>query len=348
MSQHPYHQHLSLKNFTAFREAEFEFVPGVNVFVGENGTGKTHVMKAMYAMQLAESRHFEAYGAVLWGLFQIGNVAELIRQDEYDQYDKAQAIGVYNSQRWEYEVSNPYPGGMTFGNRIGKMERPVFIPAIDMMGHSRGFTEAYEEVRLDFDITCRDIVNLMRLERNGKHTNNGFGEKAEPFARSLSDVLGGSVERDNEGRFYLVTDKKRLPMPLVAEGLRKIATLIQLHNNGWLVPGTTLFWDEPEVNLNPILMGKIVSAILGLARSGVQIFLATHSYVILKELDLQTEKTDTIRFFLFSPCNDGTKISSADHFAQLAPNPIMEEYDSLYDRELTRSTGRNRRGERVG
>jgi hypothetical protein len=47
-------------------------------------------------------------------------------------------------------------------------------------------------------------------------------------------------------------------MPMVAEGLRKIATLVQLQRNGWLIPGTTLFWDEPETNLNPVLMDEVV------------------------------------------------------------------------------------------
>ena len=56
MSERAYHQSLRLRNFTAFAAAEFDFVPGVNVFVGENGTGKTHVMKALYAMQLTQSR----------------------------------------------------------------------------------------------------------------------------------------------------------------------------------------------------------------------------------------------------------------------------------------------------
>ncbi|MEI6395332.1 MAG: AAA family ATPase, partial [Verrucomicrobiota bacterium] len=32
---------LKAKKFTAFNNLEMEFVPGINVFVGANGTGKT-------------------------------------------------------------------------------------------------------------------------------------------------------------------------------------------------------------------------------------------------------------------------------------------------------------------
>ena len=342
MSERPYHQSLRLQNFTAFQDAEFEFVPGVNVFVGENGTGKTHVMKALYAMQLAGSRQSSNIRTVLEDLFQTKDAGEIVRMG----VGLGSAEGKYAGSQWRYAVQRGNPVGraaiLPVDSELLKTERPVFIPAIDMMGHTKGFTEAYDEVRLDFDLTCRDVVNLLRLERkNG--TDHLDVKLDEPLAR----LLKGDIERDDAGRFYLANQLGRLPMPMVAEGLRKIATLVQLERNGWLVSGTTLFWDEPEVNLNPILMGEIVGAILALTRRGVQVFLATHSYIILKELDLQTQKDDTVRYFAFQPGADGTTISATEDFALIAPNPISNQYASLYDRELTRSTGRNRQGDRV-
>ncbi|MEI7590999.1 MAG: AAA family ATPase, partial [Deltaproteobacteria bacterium] len=35
--------------FTAFEKLEIKFSTGINIFVGENGTGKTHILKAAYA-----------------------------------------------------------------------------------------------------------------------------------------------------------------------------------------------------------------------------------------------------------------------------------------------------------
>ena len=345
MSERPYHQSLRLRNFTAFQDAAFEFVPGVNVFVGENGTGKTHVMKALYAMQLTQSRERNIYGT-FGELFQTSNVADIVRI-KIEKGDVANLDRLYGGTHWTYAIHRSglisvASSEVSVDNKIVSIERPVFIPAIDMMGHTKGFTEAYDEVRLDFDLTCRDVVNLLRLERkNG--TDHLGADPNEPLAH----LLGGEIERDDAGRFYLANQLGRLPMPMVAEGLRKIATLVQLERNGWLTAGTTLFWDEPEVNLNPILMGEIVGAILALTRRGVQVFLATHSYVILKELDLQTRKEDTVRYFAFQPGDDGTTVSATEDFALIAPNPILDQYASLYDCELTRSTGRNRQGERV-
>src|SRR5690625_964944 len=41
---------LSVKNFTVFTEASLEFGTGLNVIVGENGCGKSHLLKVVYSM----------------------------------------------------------------------------------------------------------------------------------------------------------------------------------------------------------------------------------------------------------------------------------------------------------
>ncbi|XXU71082.1 AAA family ATPase [Sorangium sp. So ce1151] len=41
---------LHVKNFTVFSDAELDFGAHLNVFVGENGTGKTHALKLAYAI----------------------------------------------------------------------------------------------------------------------------------------------------------------------------------------------------------------------------------------------------------------------------------------------------------
>ena len=38
---------LQLKNFTAFTELAIDFSPGINIIIGENGTGKTQLLKAV-------------------------------------------------------------------------------------------------------------------------------------------------------------------------------------------------------------------------------------------------------------------------------------------------------------
>ena len=329
MTDLPYHKSLRLENFTAFADASFEFVPGINVFVGENGTGKTHVMKAMYGAQLIGSGAGKEIYETLEDLFQTRDIADLIRLGSKLGYSRAG--GDFGGQQWSFAVSGGKERGIAESRLTRSVERPVFIPAIDMMGHTKAFLAAANLVVLDFDLTCTDLVALMGLQRRN-------GAQPADLSELLASRLGGTLEYDEvDGRFYLVTPLGRMPMPMVAEGLRKVATLVRLLQMGWLSPGTTLFWDEPEVNINPKLMYDLIGVILALARRGVQVFLATHSYVILKELDLQATGDDKIRFFNLHGRKLGTKVSWADTLSELEPNPILQHYGSLFDRDMRRA-----------
>ncbi|WP_368274919.1 AAA family ATPase, partial [Enterocloster lavalensis] len=39
---------IELENFTVFDKMDIQFTEGINVLIGENGVGKTHVMKLLY------------------------------------------------------------------------------------------------------------------------------------------------------------------------------------------------------------------------------------------------------------------------------------------------------------
>ena len=66
---------------------------------------------------------------------------------------------------------------------------------------------------------------------------------------------------------------------LEAEGLKKIGLLWQLLMTDNLNEDSILIWDEPEANLHPKFLPKIVECLLELSRHGVQIFLSTHNYI---------------------------------------------------------------------
>jgi AAA15 family ATPase/GTPase len=79
-------------------------------------------------------------------------------------------------------------------------------------------------------------------------------------------------------------------MPLLAEGQRKIAMLAFLILNDSLARHGTIYWDEPETNLNPRLMVGLAKVLVQLAASGVQLFIATHSLFLMREIALQLER----------------------------------------------------------
>jgi hypothetical protein len=140
---------------------------------------------------------------------------------------------------------------------------------------------------------------------------------------------------------YFSPQRKDVFSPnMMAEGFRKFGVLQRLLQNCSLVPGVTgsLFWDEPESNLNPQLMKLLVQTMLELSRSGQQIILATHDYVLLKWFDLlvNTDAGDHIRFHSLSRENGDVRVQSADDYRQLNSNAIANTFSDLYDEEIKR------------
>jgi hypothetical protein len=110
--------------------------------------------------------------------------------------------------------------------------------------------------------------------------------------KPIEAVLGGRVA-EHGGRFYLQQDGLgNLEMHLVAEGLRKLAMIVRLVQSGTLLNQGYLFWDEPEANLNPATIRSVAQAIISLAKSGVQVFVATHSLFLVRELTLDLSEDD--------------------------------------------------------
>ncbi len=330
---HPYHKRLTLTNFTAFAEQTFEFVPGINVLIGENGVGKTHVMKALYALQMAMHLRISRYNAspmtILREIYNVNDAPIYL----HAQSEPATIRGEFNNTQWAFNFKSD--GDLGFNTTTHDPTRPIFIPAIEMMAHTRnmlGIMRGYA----DFDRTCFDFLELVTAIPSGRSTPS-----PSTLLKPLKALVPGEVQyAEEEGRFYLTEGEKRLPFALVAEGARKVAALSRLIEGGWLKPGTVLFWDEPEVNINPKWMDEIIETLVLLAKSGVQIFLATHSYVVLKELDLilreQKGKKSTpvtARFFSLYREDGTSKAVWGDDFATLEPNPILDHYDAMMARD---------------
>jgi len=210
--------------------------------------------------------------------------------------------------------------------------RPVFIPPVDLLAFYPGFVSTYQARHLEFDETWFDTSMLLGL----------------PPLRQLSPSLGaelgllerlmdGRVELDPSGRFQLVSmtgDKREIA--LVAEGIRKLGVIARLIATGAIEKGATLFWDEPETNLNPKLIKEVARVIVALSRFGVQVCVATHSLFLLRELEMLLSKSPALelRCFGLSPSATGVSISQGDSFEAMGSIAILEEELAQSDRFL--------------
>ena len=159
---------------------------------------------------------------------------------------------------------------------------PAYLPTRELLTIFPGFVSLYETTYLSFEETWRDTCILL-----GAPLARGPREATiKKLLLPLEEAMGGKVELDGSGRFYLRRDAGKIEMHLVAEGLRKLATLARLIATGSLLDQGYLFWDEPEANLNPRIIKSLAKTILQLAQGGIQVFLATHSLFLLRELHI--------------------------------------------------------------
>ena len=339
---------LMLKNFTVFKRADLKFAKGLNVIVGANGTGKTHLLKLPYAVMamsaeegkkrpvsptktLLQSRIAEKISSVFRPEDRLGRLVRRQRgrssckiQMKFMQPGESLAFGFSSLAKSEVVVESAYPKWHD--------KPPVFFPTRELLTLYPGFVPLYETRHLEFDETWRDICLLLGAPALRRQREAAVASLIEP----LENQLGGRVVLDANGRFYLKPfNASNLEMPLVAEGWRKLAMLVRLVSTGSLLDKGCLFWDEPEANLNPRLIREIAKAILGICEAGVQVFVATHSLFLLREFEILLEnefaKVEQT-YFALRRCDDGVDVSQADEIGGVDPLLLLDEELNQSDR----------------
>lgn len=330
---------LSLDQFTAFENAELEFSPEINVLIGTNSTGKTHVMKLLYSLlKVCETAHREKINSrekveelleqKLQGVFKPDRVGRLVRRGRGN--NRSLVSLHYGDTKMGATITSRNNLSLDYG-RLPNPLSALYLPPHEFLSIHEGFISAYTQRETSFDETYYDLsLALSALPLRGARLSE-IKDLIEPLEKTI-----GKVVQEN-GRFYVRLPEGKFEAHLVSEGFRKIAGLIYLLNNGSLTKNGILFWDEPEANLNPQMIVLIVKMLRVLASHGVQIFIATHDYLLSQELSLLSEyPSDTnVKFFAFRKPTKraGVIIESGASLVDIQHNPILEEFAAHYDRE---------------
>ena len=292
---------LAITNFTVFPRANLRFGKNLNVIVGENGSGKTHILKIAYSgiaasAKLAREQSVSgATGKAQWqmtlaaklkGVFRPDGLWRLVRRTR--GRSKCELIFSFNETKLnlQFGFSSVARQEVTLKKVpaacVDKL--PVYLPTRELLTLYPGFVSLYDTTDLSFEETWRDTCILLGAPLARGARDQRIAQVLDP----LEVAMGGKVELDKAGpgRFYLNLSSGNMEVHLVAEGLRKLATVARLVATGSLLDKGYLFWDEPESNLNPKIIKVVAGTILQIARSGIQVFVATHSLFLLRELHI--------------------------------------------------------------
>lgn len=294
---------------------QLEFCDGINVIIGENGVGKTTLLKLIYAA----AQYSGGKENTLRHYFSISKNRGTVLKNA----DNLKEPGGFSVTDGEHSITCSVSEVETIiGEGWEKLNiQSVFIPSTEMLSHSNGFLALNQKYHMPFDGTQTDIIVNASLPETREVPNSMKG-----ILEKISDAIGGTVIQE-EDTFYIVKKNgHKVEFSLEAEGLRKLGLLWKLIRNGLLEKESILLWDEPEANLNPELYPLVVEILLELERNGVQIFIATHSYNFAKYLELRRDTNKQVKFHNLyrSSSESGVILSnSADRMEDVSPNHIM-------------------------
>lgn len=333
---------IELNNMTVFHALAVEFNPGVNVFLGENGVGKTHIMKLLYAAcQAKKSEVTFPYKTVMVFRPDDSNIGRLVSRGIPGESGASVKVSSNDAniamkfssktQKYDAEVT----GKAAWEKQMADLSS-VFIPAKEILSNAWNLSNAVRQGNIIFDDTYLDIIAAAEVNVAVDRDDNSRKKK---YLDELKKISRGSVTVRQE-HFYLKRgNQAKLEFNLVAEGLRKVALLWQLIKNGTLEKGTVLFWDEPEANINPKFIPELVKILLMLQEDGVQVFISTHDYFLAKYFDVLKGARDAVQYHSFyKMAEKGGKeqicVEQASDFKRLEHNTIMETFRKLYEDEI--------------
>lgn len=328
---------LRIRDFTCFAEADLK-LGALNVFVGENGTGKTHLLKLLYLFgRLGRETHGahsvgstpEAVQAKPWrqvwrekaverldGLFVPDDLENLVRGAEGVRRAKVRAEtaegdaqGFMLDDEGYLDADLPdsaYPTGDSWLSTYA-----TFLSARDVLLVDPRIRTVFKRYDLREEQSTWDILDEI-IAPARKDLDPTF----EQVFQSLAAAIGAKPDVDGKGRVFFARDAgQQVSAALSAQGHVKLAALALLLTRSEIAPGWILCWDEPEANLNPALIKVAARAIVDLAKAGVQVCIATHSLFLLREIEiLQSQSTKPVaaRYFGLHLGANGTVVEQGD------------------------------------
>jgi len=326
---------VEIKDFLVFKgEFTSYFCPGVNVIIGENGTGKSTLVKSIYYIyNILRSEYFKSNlkahlpyftqnkNDISPKLYRGKKGEFILKETKYNQFSLHADLLLHDSH-------------MSSEDNLRLIDiRAIYMPEKDILEHAKGLLTFIEQKQTGFSQIYKDIlIAAQDIPTNEQSETQKF------ICHKITDIIGGDVSWDeSDGSFYTVkTNGTRIPFANEASGYKKLGFFGLLVSSGQLEPGAVLFWDEPENSLNPELIPILVDILFELSRNGVQIFIATHSEILASYFAVNRKNGDKVLFTSLYREGEQIKANTSDRFDLLTPNKLTEEPVKLYERKLDR------------
>ena len=339
---------LNLKNFTAFKDLVINFSSGVNIIMGENSTGKTHILKAIDGLARIMNYHevqendpihkVRCDASSLINTFDPRcNLIDLFNNKLLKTSELVMKLHNEDRVKIVIDINEPYINATRAVN--SKNCNSVFIPSKEMMFFLPEFVSLMKKFESWTDSNHQNIATDIIVPKMKKNLLHGTSIEV---IKDIETLLSGTfkVEADLSMTFH--GNGYVRPAKLMAEGYRKFGILSRLIESGCIFPGFSgpLLWDEPETNLDPIMMRTLVEILVKLSKAGLQLILVSQNYVFIKWFQLLFDSNDDNQILYHNLIRDKDtseiKVETYTDYTDIESNSIDAAYEDILNTQLIR------------
>ena len=329
------------ENFGILPTFDFYNISSINLIIGENGTGKTVFLKALYSATRAMEEYMrgddirsmaDILSEKLRWTFQVEKLGDMVTRGISESLSFQMSLDEQNVV-YQFSPSAERKVGAVTAPDVGRNANSIFIPAKEVLSLFSIILESREvDKSFGFDDTYYDLVKALRIAPKRGRNFDAFAKSR----KNLKDVINGKVDFDERSGKWYYKDKNnyRFAIGATSDGIKKISILDRLLANGYLNDQSIIFIDEIESALHPEAICKFLDMIYEIAdKMGVQVFISTHSYFVIKKLVLLAMRKKEF-ITCISLKKDAKKPYINDLHDGMPDNSIIDTSIQLYEQEI--------------
>ena len=291
---------IQFDNFGTLPNLILEKPAGINLVIGENGTGKTFFLKALYSTIRAMEEYkrgddirplIDILSEKLRWTFQVEKLGDLVTRGSSEPLAFCMEMELDEQNvRYTFSQNAVSKVGTVTSIESSRAANSVFIPAKEVLSLYSVILKSREiDQSFGFDDTYYDLARALRIAPKRGRNYSVFSHSR----KIVKDVISGKVDIDERSGkwYYKDANNYRFAIGATSEGVKKIAILDRLLSNGYLDSRSVIIIDEVDSTLHPDAICKFLDMIYDISdKMGIQFFLSSHSYFVIKKLALIAAK----------------------------------------------------------
>jgi len=330
---------IKIENFTLFKNVELKFSNSLNVIIGENSTGKTHLIKLLYSIIKAyetvheldktKSKFSNHLTKEIINNFMVDTIGRLSSRVQGHKHTKIEVELNQNILNMEFSTRSKELEIEEYKDI--KLRNSIYLPTKEILSIFENFISNYEEGKIKIEKLYKDLA--IKLAKSKKYLN----KDKKNLIKNIENIMKAEIIYDEKAEKFYIKQKGigKLEITLVSEGYRKIGTLLYLIVNESLTYNSILFWDEPEVNMNPKFAKSVSKLLTAMAKMGTQIFLVTHDYFLIRYLSYEAKALDLkpkfISLYKEKTTDKFINYEIKEDIELLEHNSIIESIEDIYE-----------------